>query len=77
MKQMINGGTYCLAWSRDAYVTFTTAVSLSVFTGRGEKSIFNYLIKPFLIVCFFTVKTVTVEKTKPFLLRNIVNVKLY
>ena len=27
-------GTYCLACSRDAYVTLTTAVSLSVFTKR-------------------------------------------
>lgn len=29
-----DGGTYCLACSLDAYVTFTTAVSLSVFTER-------------------------------------------
>lgn len=30
-------GTYCLACSRDAYVTLTTAVSLSVFTERKTR----------------------------------------
>lgn len=32
-------GTYCLACSRDAYVTLTTAVSLSVFTERETRQV--------------------------------------
>lgn len=42
------GGTYCLACSRDAYVTLTTAVSLSVFTEYNKTHIHLYTIHTFI-----------------------------